>query len=80
MVDRDMILFAFCAYAFVALIFVMESFLEGEKAEARWDLWRVAGIVLSFIWPLYALAALAAVFHARRASPQPPVLSAVRTR
>lgn len=80
MVDRDMILFASCAYAFVALIFVMESFLEGEKAEARWDLGRVAGILLSFVWPLYALAALAAVFHARRSSSQPSLASPLRKR
>ena len=80
MLDRDMILFSSCAYAFVALIFLTESFFEGKKAEARWDLWRVAGMLLSLAWPLYALVALVAVVSSRRSVPNPALGSTARTR
>ncbi len=55
-----MITIAFVAYGFVCLVFLTETFLEGKKEQAGWDSWRVGGLVLSLVWPLYALAVLAA--------------------
>jgi hypothetical protein len=67
-VDRDMIAFAWCAYGLVALVFAIETYAEGEKAQARWDLWRVGGVFLSLLWPAYAIAVLVVAVWAGRST------------
>ena len=64
--DRDMIVFAWCVYGIVALVFLIETFAEGEKAEAPWDGWRIGGLLLSLVWPVYAVAVLGTVVFSRR--------------
>ena len=59
-----MIAFAWCAYGLVALIFLIETYVEGGKAHARLDGWRIGGLLLSLIWPAYAIAVLIAAFSA----------------
>lgn len=61
-----MIVFAWCVYGFVALIFLIETYVEGEKADAPWDAWRIGGLFLSLVWPVFALAALGGVLFSRR--------------
>ncbi|QEE43345.1 hypothetical protein FVA81_01475 (plasmid) [Rhizobium sp. WL3] len=67
-VDRDMIAFAWCAYGLVALLFASETYVEGARAQARWDLWRVGGLFLSLLWPAYAIAVLVTAVWAGRAT------------
>lgn len=61
-----MIVFAWCVYGIVALVFVIETYAEGEKAEASWDGWRIGGLLLSLVWPVYAVAVLGTVVFSRR--------------
>lgn len=53
-------------YGFVTLLFLAETYLEGERLEARWDVWRVAGLLLCLFWPTFALAVLAAAAWSNR--------------
>lgn len=55
-----MITIAFVAYGLVCFVFLAETYVEGRKEQAGWDFWRVGGLALSLVWPLYALAVLAA--------------------
>lgn len=54
-----MIIFAGCAYGLVALLFLIETYVEGENADAHWDLWRVVGLFFCLLWPAYAVAVFA---------------------
>lgn len=51
-------------YALVALGFALESYLEGEREQSGWDIWRVAGLGLCLVWPLHiVIVVLAAVLY-----------------
>lgn len=68
-----MLYFALLLYCLVGTIFLMESYLEGERDGGEWDTWRVVGLVLSLAWPLHLVIGLLAVFWSRRVSP--PVIT-----
>lgn len=51
-------------YALVAFGFALESYLEGEREQSGWDIWRVAGFGLCLVWPLHiAIVVLAAILY-----------------
>lgn len=56
--DSNMILFAFSLYALVASVFLAETYLEGERAQAGWDAWRWIGLAACIIWPVHLLAVI----------------------
>lgn len=60
--DPEMLVFALFAYGLIALLFFTETYLEGQKAIARWDAWRFLGLALSLVWPVYALIVVSAAF------------------
>ena len=51
-------------YLLVACAFAGFTWLEGYKAEARWDLLRVAGISASLVWPVLLLLVLVSLIIA----------------
>ncbi|MCZ8159083.1 MAG: hypothetical protein O9256_04275 [Rhizobiaceae bacterium] len=64
-----MLVFIIILYALVAVGFTLESYLEGEREQSGWDIWRVAGFGLCLVWPLHiGIVVLAAVLH----RPTPP--------
>lgn len=56
-----MLIVALILYTLIALIFLGESYLEGERDCQGWDVWRVAGLLLGLIWPVQILIVLLAV-------------------
>lgn len=63
-----MIALACLAYGLVSLVFLAETYVEGERENAGWDFWRVGGLALSLIWPCYALAVLTAALWSTRSA------------
>jgi nucleoside permease NupC len=45
-------------YALIALVFLVETYLEGVRENADWDLWRVAGMGFCVVWPVLFLIAV----------------------
>jgi hypothetical protein len=74
-VDTDMILIACLAYGLVSLLFLAETYVEGEKQQAGWDVWRAGGLALGLVWPLYALAVLVAALWSTRSANRAPMRS-----
>ncbi|CAN7649566.1 hypothetical protein LJR098_001795 [Rhizobium sp. LjRoot98] len=40
------------AYALTTFIYLVPTYIEGERAGGQWSIYRVAGLVLCFFWPL----------------------------
>ncbi|WP_137158336.1 hypothetical protein [Rhizobium sp. FKL33] len=62
-----LIILAALAYGAVASGCVLKTLFEGYAARAQWDVWRILGLAVCFIWPLLFLAPLMQlVFRGKR--------------
>ena len=57
-------------YLVIALLFAIPTYDEGRKSHEGGPLWRIAGLLLCFAWPL--LIGLVAFELVRRQRPIPP--------
>lgn len=48
----NIMMVALALYAFGAVCFMLETYLEGERAGGSWDRCRICGLIMSMIWPL----------------------------
>lgn len=53
-----LVVLAALAYGAVASGCVVRTLFEGYAARAGWDVWRVMGLAVCFLWPLMLLAPL----------------------
>jgi hypothetical protein len=53
-------------YGAFASAFVIRTLFEGFAARAPWDAWRVLGLSLCLVWPIFLLAPLAQMLIGRK--------------
>jgi hypothetical protein len=66
-----LVILAALAYGAVASGCVIRTLFEGYAARARWDAWRVLGLVACFVWPILFLAPLAQILTGSSAASKP---------
>lgn len=54
--DNNFVVMGLVLYALVQVLFLTETYLEGERCSGSWDLYRVCGLMTSLVWPLQVLA------------------------
>lgn len=56
------------AYGAAALLYLVPTYIEGERTGGQWSVHRIAGLVFCFFWPLLTIVLIS---KAAVASPKP---------
>lgn len=55
-------------YTLICLVFIDNSYQEGDAAGGTWDAMRVLGLVLCLVWPLLLVYVIVSAFRDRQTS------------